>query len=70
MEIDEEISRRGCLELTQLEVPIGFERSFFDWGVSFEDSDCWTEFGTGSLICYEIGDGVTFYGYGGKGNLD
>ena len=70
MEVDEEVSRGRCFELTKLEVPIGFEGGFFNWGISFEDSDCLTEFGTGSLIFYEICDGVTFYGHGGEGNLD
>ena len=45
VEVDEEISGRRCFELTEFEVPIGFKRSFFNWGVSFEDSDCLTKLG-------------------------
>ena len=70
VEIDEEISGRRCFELTELEIPIGFEGGFFNGRVSFEDSYCLTKFGTGSLIFYEICDIVTFYGHGSEGNLD
>ena len=70
VEINKKISRRRCFELTEFEVPIGFEGGFFDWGVSFEDSNCLTKFGAESLIFYEICDIVTFYGHGGEGNLN